>query len=546
MPTIEISKKDLESLTGKKIPEQELQEKAILFAKSEIENIEGDKLKIDVKDSNRPDLWSVEGIARELRGYYGIEKGLPKFLVKKSGITAKIDPGLKNIRPCGAYAIAKNVKVSDEFIQQLIQMQEKICETFGRKRKEVAIGIFDADKVSGNVKYYAAKPVEKFVPLGYRTPLTLEEILQEHPKGKEYAKLLEGQQKFPLLVDSKGDVLSMPPIINSEHSGKVTLETKNLFIDVTGFKQETIETALEIVCAALADRGAKIESITVDYGTKKIETPRFETKKISVPIALFEKLFGGKTTEKELVKLAEKKRMNAIKKGASLLVSYPSYRADILHPVDIIEDLLIAYGYDKIEPLKVEVPVQGTELPETKTIETVRECCIGMQLQEVLTFTLTSREKQESKMLLQKQEFIELENPVSTEFAMLRKSIIPELLAFLSKNKHCDFPQKIFEIGKTFALDEKSETRTRETNTLCIALSGKNENYTSIKAHLEALCKAMNWKHELQEKTHPSFNSGRCALVKANNKNGVIGEISEKVLKEFELEMPVAVLEIEI
>ncbi|MCX6802732.1 MAG: phenylalanine--tRNA ligase subunit beta, partial [Candidatus Diapherotrites archaeon] len=408
MPTIEISKKDLECLAGKKIPEKELCEEAILFAKSEIEGIEGDKLKVDVKDSNRPDLWGVEGIARELRGYYGIEKGIPQFKIKKSGIIAKVDPALKGIRPCGAYAVAKNVKVTDEFIQQLIQMQEKICETFGRKRKEVAIGIFDSDKVSGNVRYYAAEPGEKFIPLGYKTDFTLAEILSDHPKGKEYAKLLEGQKKYPLLVDSKKQVLSMPPIINSEHSGKVTLETKNLFVDVTGYKQETVETALEIVCAALADRGAKIESVTVDYGAKKIETPRFEPKKMNLPIALFEKLFGGKLSEKELVKLAEKKRMNAVKKGNALSISYPSYRSDILHPVDIIEDLLVAYGYGKIPPIKVQVAMEGSELPETRTMETVRECCVGMQLQEILTFTLTSREKQEAKMLLEKQEFVEL------------------------------------------------------------------------------------------------------------------------------------------
>jgi len=546
MPTIDISKKDLEALVGKKIPLEGLKSEAILFAKGEIDAADGDKLKVDIKDTNRPDLWSAEGIARELRGFYGKARGLPKFKVKKSGVSAKVDPALKGIRPCGAYAIAKNVKISGEFIEQMIQMQEKICETFGRKRKEVAIGVFDYDKVAGNVKYYAAGPKEDFIPLGYKTKFTLKEILLEHPKGKEYGKLLEGMKKYPLLVDSKKAVLSMPPIINSEHSGKVTLKTKNLFLDVTGFNQELIETALEILCAALADRGATIESVRVDYGKKKIDTPRFKEKKITVPIALVEKLFGEKLKGREMLGLIEKKGMKAVKKGKGLVVTYPSYRTDVLHPVDIVEEMLIAYGYNKIKPLMVEVPVQGSELPGTRVEKAVRECCVGMQLQEVLTFTLTSREKQEKKMQLAKQEFVELDNPVSTEFAVLRKSIIPELLSFLSKNKHCEFPQNVFEIGKTLSLKPGTETGVRESNTVSMVLSGKGKNFTSIKAHLDALCSAMGWRHSLETKSHASFKNGRCALVKVNGKHGIVGELGENVLKEFDLEMPTAVLELEI
>lgn len=544
MPTIEISKRDLEKLTGKKIPLKELKEQAILFTKGEIDAVQGDNLKVDVKDTNRPDLWGVEGIARELRGYYGKETGLPKFKVKKSGISARVDPKLKNIRPRGAYAIAKNVKLNNEFIEQLIQLQEKICETLGRKRKEVAIGIFDYDKVKGNVRYYAADPNEKFVPLGFRKELTLKKILKEHPKGKEYGELLK-EKKFPLLVDERGAVLSMPPIINSEHSGKVSLNTKNLFIDVTGFDQQLIETALEIICSALHDRGAKLESVKVDYGKKKINTPRFKEKKIDVPVSLVKELLGEKISKKKMLELIEKKRMTGRRKGNKITITYPSYRVDILHPVDIVEDLLIALGYNEIKPLKVKIPVEGSDLKETKKIETVRECCIGMQLQEALTFTLSSKEKQEKKMLLKKQEFVELKNPVSKEYEVFRKSIIPELLDFLSKNKHCEYPQKVFEIGKTLSLKNKTETGVMESNSVCIVLSGKNQDFTPIKAHLNALCNAMNWQYSLKRTKHPAFKKGRCAMVKVNGKKGIVGELSERVLKNFELEMPVAVLEVE-
>jgi len=543
MPTLDIYVKDLEELVGRKFSESQLED-AVLQAKGEIEGLENGKAKVDIKDTNRPDLWSVEGIARELRGHYGIETGLPKFKIKKSGIVAKVDPKLEGIRSCGAYAVAKNVKITMELLEQLIQMQEKICETFGRKRKEVAIGIFDFGKVKGNVKYFAADPKTEFYPLGYRTKMSLAEILSDHPKGKEYAKLLKGQKKYPLLVDAENEVLSMPPIINSEHSGKVTLDTKNLFLDVTGNNQKTINSALEILCAALSDRGATIESVCVDYGSKKIDTPCFKEKKILVPIELIGKLFGEKLKEKEILSLLKKKRMEGKKKGENIEVKFPSYRLDVLHPVDIVEDLLIASDFNKIKPEKIEIAATGSELPKVKFIEAVRECCVGMGLQEVLTFTMTSREKQQDKMLLSEQEFVEISNPVSAEYTVLRKSIIPELLQFLSKNKHYEFPQKIFEIGKTVFLDPKSETRVREPDTLCIILSGKEENFTSIKAHLDALSKAMGWSIEVKEKDHASFKKGRCALVQGNV-HGVLGELNSQVMKKFDLEMPSAVLELE-
>ncbi len=544
MPTIEFSKKDLERLVGKKLNCKELEE-AVLFAKGELEEC-SEKIKVDIKDTNRPDLWSVEGIARELRYYYGKEYGLKKYKLKKSGLKASVDPALKNIRPKAAYAVAKNIKVDEDTILQLIQLQEKICETFGRKRKEIAIGIFDLDKVKGNVKYYAAHPTEEFTPLGFKVKMSLGEILQEHPKGKEYGKLLQGMKKYPLLVDENHSVLSMPPIINSDESGKVTTQTKNLFIDITGFDQEKINTALEIVCMALADRGAEIGSVDVFYGKKKITVPEFKTKKISVPFELIERTIGEKVQPKKAIALARKKGFNAKTKGRMLEVEFPSWRTDILHPVDIIEDLIIALGYNAIEPVKVELAVQGSELKKTKELKTIREICIGMGLQGILTFTLTSREKQETKMNLPKQELVELENPVSTEWSVLRKRILPELLEFLEKNRHCAYPQKIFEVGPVVEPNAKTETKVKESNTVCIVLSGKNCDFNSIKAHLDALMKAKGWQYEIIHGLHPSFEKGRCALIKSAHRTGIVGEVSKKVLENFGLEMPVAAIEMEI
>ena len=548
MPTIEIIKKDLEKLLGKKLALEELAEKAMPFAKAEVETAEGDKLKIGIKDTNRPDLLSVEGIARELRGFYGIELGLPRFKVRKSDVKVSVDPKLKNIRPKGAYAIAKGIKVTEHLLEQMIQLQEKICETFGRKRKEIAIGLFDYDKVNGNLHYYAADTDTKFVPLDFNEKLSLKEILKVHPKGMEYGHLLEGHSKYPLLVDSEQEVLSMPPIINSEYSGKVTPKTTNIFIDVTGFNQELINIALDIVCAALHDRGASIKSVTVEYKGEKIITPILGSHKIEVPLALIENIFGEKVNADSMKKFAEMKRMNCKIKQQSIEAEYPSYRADILHAVDIVEDLLIAADYNKLRPEHVHIATKGSELEERLLVNVAREACIGLGLQEVLTFTLSSKERQQKNMLLPEMEFVELENPISSEYCIFRRSLLPELLAVLSKNKHRAYPQHIFEAGKIVLLKKSPDGKAYvdEKQVLAIALADQKANFNEIKAYFDALCNAMGWHYKMERAEHVSFEKGLCASIKLDEKRGIIGEISKKVLENFGLSMPVAVLEIEL
>lgn len=545
MPNIEASKSDLENLVGRKFSEKELED-ALLYVKGEIESFEGDFLKIDIKETNRPDLWSTEGIARELRSRLGIERGIPELEAKPSGITVTIEPGLEKIRPLGVYAVARGVKITDESLRQLIQLQEKICLTFGRKRREVAIGIFDANKVKGDCRYFCADPSLEFIPLGFSRPMSLREILYSHPKGKEYAFLLEKFERFPLLVDSGNEVLSMPPIINSEGSGKVTESTRNLFIDVTGFRQENIEVALRIICLALADRGATIQSVQVKREGKTITTPSFGSKKIFVPLNLVESYTGLDWHHNSILELLQRGRMEGKLEGKRIEVSYPDYRLDILHAADVIEDLLISYGYNKIEPAPVKMPLMGSQSKETLTLDACREALIGLGLQEILTFVLTSRDRQEKMILLKDEGFAEISNPVSASWHLMRKRLFPEVLGFLSRNKHCAFPQNIFEVGKALELKEGEETGVRERNAACVVLCHSEANFTNAKSMLESLCRARRTKFRLEKKNYPFFIKGRAAELSCGRRTGFIGEVHPEVLQNFGIEMPVAVFEIEV
>jgi phenylalanyl-tRNA synthetase beta chain len=512
-------------------------------------------------------LLSTEGIAREIRSHYTKETGVPKYRVKNSGVSLIVDKSVEKIRPCIAAAILKKVKVTEEFLVQMIQLQEKVCLTFGRKRKEAAIGLYDWSKLKAPMHYKAFKPKDlKFIPLDYKVEMDLEEILIEHPKGKEYALLLKGFEKYPVVIDDAGVVASMPPIINSQVTGKVDETTKELLVEVTGQKQETVNTALNVMVSALAERGFEVYSVKIKYPSKTIVTPNFKPKKIFVKMDSIKKLSGLEFTEKQVIGLLEKAHYNAKKKKGFFACEYPAYRQDVLHEVDAIEDIIISASYNKIKPLPVELPCIGSESRQARIIDAAREVCIGLGLQEVLGFAITSIEKQEKKMLLFKKEFVQIANPVSSNFEVFRQSILPELLGFFGKNKNCEYPQKIFEIGKCFEIDEKLETKTREPIKLCIAISGKEAEFTAIKSMLDYACNNLNLEYELKESSLPFLETGKQGQVfiggkkglseadfprlsKANEMSiskGFVGEVNKKVLQNFGLEMPTACLEIEI
>jgi len=303
MPNIEASKKDLEKLIGKKLDIKQLED-AVEYAKGEIELVEGDRIVIDEKDTNRPDLLSAEGIAREIRGRLTRERGIPKYKVRKSSASVIVDKSVSKIRPCIAAAVVKKVKINENVLVQLINSQEKVCGTFGRKRKEAAIGIYDWSKLKQPMHYKAYKPRgKKFIPLEYKVEMNLEEILLEHPKGKEYKHLLEGFSKFPIFEDNKGVVASMPPIINSDLTGKVSPSTKEVLVEVTGYNQETVNIALNVMVSALAERGFEIYSVKIKYPNKTIVTPNFTPGKITVKIDEIKRISGLALNTKQIVEL---------------------------------------------------------------------------------------------------------------------------------------------------------------------------------------------------------------------------------------------------
>jgi phenylalanyl-tRNA synthetase beta chain len=546
MPKIDVSYSDLCKLMGRTIPADKLRGEDIFFAKSEVDDVVGDAMKIDVKDTNRPDLWSAEGVAREIRLRY--RGDFPAYKTKKSKVTVVVDGNLKDIRPMTVCAVVRGLKINDDVLTQLIQLQEKVAGNFGRNRKEVAIGVYDLNKIKPPIRFTAIRPDGiKFTPLDFEKELTPREILEKHPKGKEFGHLLKEYSKYPIFIDFAEHVLSMPPIINSAHTGKVTNETTDVFIECSGFHPKFLNVALNVMVAALAERGGTIETVEVVYADKTMVTPDLAEKKFSIDLDYINKISGLALTVKDATKLLERSGYKVAAKGGKLDLLYPAYRQDIMHARDIVEDILITYGFNKIEPDSGKLPTTGQMLKKEALNERYAEIMVGAGFQEVLSYTLTNKADLFEKMDLQPVAIAEIDNPMSSNWSVFRNWLLPGMLDFLSRNKHVEYPQRIFEMGNCIVPDEEKETRVRDESKLAAAISNSLVSYEDVSAVLDAFMRALGVKYDLRKSTHGSFIDGRHAVIIVDGRNiGMVGEIHPKILNNWKLEKPVVAFEIDL
>jgi phenylalanyl-tRNA synthetase beta chain len=548
MPTIDISLDDLRALLGEGISYDELEERGILFVKGELEGFTDDTLTVDVKDTNRPDLWSVEGIARELRGHYGKSEGVPNIEIKSSGISMDVTKKVGKVRAKTVGAVVKGLTFDDEFIKQIIQLQEKIHMTYGRNREECAIGVYDFDRVVPPINYTTVKPDGiKFTPLDFEAEMTPGEILEKHPKGREYAHLIDKFDEYPLMIDSEENVLSVPPIINSVYTGKVSEETRNVFIEMTGHDIERLKVALNVLVAAFHDRGGEVLSVEVNYPDGTITTPDMTPHDFSIDPDECRTLLGLDITDEEMITLLKKARYDAKLEKGCIAVKYPAYRSDIMHSRDIIEDIAIAYDVNKIEASPPEISTIGSMDETEEFSDTVRELMTGLGFQEVLTFSLTNRENLLGKMNQEEGEICEIANPISTTWNSIRSWLLPSIMDFLASNLHVEYPQKVFEVGDVIIIAPGEETGTSTKKKLACAFTDREIGYEDISSILDALLRSLGVYYELKRKNHATFIEGRSAEITSKGEAiGIIGEIHPGVLNNWGIEKPVAAFEIDI
>ncbi len=554
MPTIEAGISDLEKLVGRKLPREiEGLNEMLQSAKGEVEKIEGDRITISLEDANRPDMWSIEGFAREVRAALGTGGGLPAIRIGKSDFSIRVDAGLRTIRPYMAAVAVRGARLNDEIIKGLMQTQDKIDGTYGRNRRKSSIGLYNLDGLSWPLSYSLTGPNENhFIPLGFSSRMSPAEIMEKHPKGQEHGRLLSGFPKWPIFRDSKGSVLSLPPITNSADLGKITAATRNVLVEVTGTDWATVSNVLRIMTIALMERGGRPFQVSIEYpyqvdGKRKLVTPDFEPRKVRADAADIDRLLGTDLGAGRMAALLGKAQCRATARGGRLEVLAPAWRTDIMHWVDVAEDIAIHLGYKNIAPIPPALPTVGAADDREKYSDRVRELLIGMKMQEVLNFVLTSNGDVLGRMNMPGERLVEIENPVSSEYSVLRHWLLPGLMKFLAANRIHDYPQKVFEVGDCVVSDALAAERSRTVRKVAFAIAHDRANLTQIKSAVEELLRNLGVKWDVAAGEHPSIIGSRCGeIIVKGRKAGLFGEIHPAVLQKWGIEMPVIAAELDL
>ena len=497
----------------------------VAFIGSDVERMEEDHADVEFFP-DRPDLFSPEGVARAMRGYLGIETGLSSYPVKPSGIKFTVDPALATIRPVLGAAVIRGVSFDEESIQSIMSLQESLHWAVGRGRSKVAIGIHDMDTVRPPFHYIASRPSRRLIPLDFTEKMTMTEILEKHPKGKDYAKIVKDFSLYPLIVDDDDHVLSFPPIINGERT-RVTIDTKNILLDTTGTDKRAVSVAVNI-----------IES--VDIGG--VQAPTLAPAERMVSVRECSRLLGIDLTAASMAELLRKMRFGAEPAGVDTVkVQVPCYRADIMHDWDLFEDVAIAYGYDRLESQPPKTFTVGKPHPVQVKATLAREAFCGLGYLEVMPFTLTNEDVLYGKMQRdEKKGVLRVMHPISIENTVVRTELLPLLLEFLTLNRHRELPQRLFTVGDVV---DSCLTYQQAAGVSTHPDADFSEAYASADAMLHELF----IEYTVKESADAAFIEGRRGdIISGGKKIGAFGEIHPAVLNAFELEHSVAAFEFDI
>ncbi|GMO50355.1 MAG: phenylalanine--tRNA ligase subunit beta [Termitinemataceae bacterium] len=567
MPKIEVNEEFFFALAGKKWEDRDDFEMALSCAKAELDE-DSDKslppsdrvLKIELNDTNRPDLWGTAGCARQVRIYHGAKIPFYGFFSRPGNMQAAkkkiiVEDSVKKVRPFLAGFIAKGNSVSDAGLRDMIQTQEKLAWNFGRKRRTVSMGIYRQQGIQWPVHYKAVDPDSvSFVPLQWEGELTLSEILKQHPKGKEYAFIQEHEKMHPLLVDAKNAVLSYPPIINSADIGAVQVGDTELFIELTGTDLQAVTLSASIVACDFSDQGWTIEPVEInyDYETdfgKNWTSPFYFQSSVFCSLSRIEKYLGDSISWKEAVAALERMGVHAEKSsdvelGTPGIVEgvrafIPEYRNDFLHAADVMEDVMIGRGLASFAPQVPHDFTIGRLTPITLFSRKLKEILIGLGYQEMIYNYLGSKISYIDKMCTDGSKIIQIENPMSENYEYVRDSILPALLESESVSANAAYPHKIFEIGKVAYKDPSKNYGTATRQWMGILHAGAEANFNTAAALVQTLFYYIGCEYTVEEITEPRFIAGRCAAIVFNGKRiGVFGEINLQVLENWNITVP--------
>lgn len=571
MPKIEVNEKLFFNLLGKKYDYDTLEER-LTCGKAELDEKPDESLpedqrviKIELNDTNRPDLWSTGGIARQLKIHSGGKKEDYSSFLSKAGAladcgnrTVTVDPKLEHIRPYMTAFVISGKPIDEPMLLDIIQTQEKLCWNFGRKRRSVSMGVYRSSMIQWPVHYTAVDPdTTSFVPLQCETPMTCRQILTDHPKGKDYGWILKDAPMFPLLKDDKGEVMSMAPIINSATLGAVKVGDADLLVEMTGTDMTSLLLSTNIVACDFADAGYTILPCKVEhpydtgYG-KTIVAPYYFQSPTTASLKAINKLLGSNLSVSDVctalekmgndVTVSDEKTDNPV-----FCVAPAPYRNDFLHEVDVIEDVMMGMELSSLPPEKPTDFTIGRLSPITLFSRKVKSLMVGFGYQEMIFNYLGSKSNYIDKMNIAGDKVIEISNPMSENYQFVRPSIISSLLGAESGAGNTVYPHKIFEIGKVAYLWDEDVTGTRTRQSLGFLTAAGDANYNNAASEMATLLYFLDYEYTVAESNDSRFIPGRQAKLLVGGKEvGVFGEVHPQVLENWSINVPCVAGEIDL
>ncbi len=560
MPKIEVNESLFFKMLGRKYDYKNLED-VLSSAKAELDEApdpsqpENDRtIKIELNDTNRPDLWSTAGLARLLRIHAGGTSNIEKyktFLSSKEKTLSsehrlvKVSEELKDIRPFAAGFVISGKPIDNSMLADIIQTQEKLCRNFGRKRKSVSMGVYRSEMIKWPVFYKAVNPDKtSFIPLDGEKSLNCRDILKEHPKGKEYGHIIENENLFPILEDSTSEILSMPPIINSAKIGAVQTGDKDLFVEFTGTDLISVILSANIVACDFYDFGFEILPVTVEYPYetvfgKTITVPYYFQKPAETSVKAVNNLLGSSLSAGEIAEALLKMDCQAKIDGEKIMLLPAPYRNDFLHEVDIIEDVMLGKTVNFFEPETPNEFTIGRLSPVSLISRKIKGLMIGMGYQEMIFNYLGSKKDYIEKMCIDEKNVIEISNPMSENYQFVRPSIIPSLLNAEANSANAVYPHKIFETGKIAFLCEEENTGTQTIQSLGFLAAVQNANFNLAASETANLLYYLDIEYKVRETEDPRFILGRQAgIIYKGEQIGIFGEINPQVLENWNIEIP--------
>lgn len=562
MPKIEVNETLFFNLLGTKYDYDTL-EKKLVCGKAELDekpdasqSADERVIKIELNDTNRPDLWSTAGVARQLRVHGGGRRSdFSRFLSRAGslkdcgGRVAYVDEAVKDVRPFMVSFVISGKALDDPMLKDIIQTQEKLCWNFGRKRKTISMGVYRVENITWPVHYTAVDPDKtSFVPLQCTEPMTCRQILTDHPKGRDYGWILKDAKRFPLLTDDKGEVMSMAPIINSATLGAVKVGDTGLMVELTGSEMEPLILSANIVVCDFADAGYEILPVKVvhPYETgfgREIVVPFFFQQDTKATLSSINKLLGGTLTKAQvldaLARMDNTVSARDVNGDVEFTVTPPAYRNDFLHEVDVIEDVMIGMGLDFFKAQRPNDFTVGKLSDVTIFSRKTKEIMVGLGYQEMIFNYLGSKRDYIDRMNVDATDVIEIANPMSENYQFVRPSIIASLLRAESAAANALFPHKIFEIGKVAFLAPEENTGTKTVQSLGFMTAANNANFNDLASEVSSLLYFLDHKYEVKEVADPRFIPGRQAAILVDGKQvGIFGEVHPQVLENWQIAVP--------